>query len=100
MHVQTPILGQTPITVIGKNLGTPLLVFFSTKKKCVCCSEKVIVAVHHFDHDRLNNDPRNLVPLCPTHHQYVHSRHAHLVLPKIRDYVREFRRKYKALRVA
>lgn len=72
--------------------------FLFHKKKCVCCSEKNIVAVHHYDHDHSNNDPRNLVPLCPTHHSYVHSSFAYLVLPKIVEYVKAFRKKYKTLR--
>lgn len=69
--------------------------FLWHKKKCVCCNEKLIVAVHHFDNDRRNNDPRNLVPLCPTHHTYLHSSYANLVLPKVVAYVKAFRLKFK-----
>lgn len=68
------------------------------EKKCVCCSEQNIVAVHHFDEDRENNDPRNLIPLCPTHHQYVHSKFKHLVLPKILRYIERFKRKHRYVR--
>lgn len=65
------------------------------KKKCICCSEKNIVEVHHFDHNSKNNDPKNLVPLCPTHHKYVHSRYKKLIYQKIKIYVKKFREKYK-----
>ncbi len=43
------------------------------KKKCIVCNEIDVVAVHHYDNDKTNNDPRNLVPLCPTHHLYQHT---------------------------
>ena len=57
--------------------------FTHHKKECVVCGEDKIVAVHHYDENHHNNDPNNLVPLCPTHHQYVHSKHKHLVIEKI-----------------
>lgn len=57
------------------------------EKKCVCCEEKIIVAVHHLDHNNKNNDPSNLIPLCPTHHQYWHSKHRNLVEPTVREYI-------------
>jgi hypothetical protein len=68
------------------------------KKKCVCCSEKFIVEVHHYDEDTENNDPRNLVPLCPTHHQYVHSRFKKLYFPMIKEYVQKFKTRHKHIR--
>lgn len=60
------------------------------KKECVVCGEDKIVAVHHHDENRDNNDPSNLIPLCPTHHHYVHSRYKHLVLPIIEAYIQRF----------
>lgn len=56
------------------------------KKECVVCGEDKIVAVHHYDHNHDNNNPENLVPLCPTHHQYVHSKYNYLVEDKIKKY--------------
>ena len=55
--------------------------------KCVVCDEDKIVAVHHHDCNHENNDPKNLVPLCPTHHQYVHSSYAPLVSEQIEAYL-------------
>ena len=49
--------------------------FYFHKKECIVCREVKIVEVHHYDFNHDNNDPENLVPLCPTHHQYVHSRY-------------------------
>ena len=42
--------------------------FAHHEKVCVVCGEDKIVAVHHHDHNHHNDDPKNLVPLCPTHH--------------------------------
>lgn len=61
--------------------------FKNHEKKCIVCSEKNIVEVHHIDENHKNNDPKNLVPLCPTHHQYVHSRYKDEILPIIQKYI-------------
>lgn len=60
--------------------------FFYHKKCCVVCKEDKIVEVHHFDGDSKNNSPENLIPLCPTHHQYWHSRFKHLIETTIVTY--------------
>lgn len=52
-------------------------------KKCILCPEENIVEVHHYDENRNNNSPKNLIPLCPTHHQYLHSKFKHLVCDKV-----------------
>lgn len=52
-------------------------------KKCIICGEDRIVEAHHIDENHKNNDPKNLVPLCPTHHQYWHSRYRNLIKEKI-----------------
>ena len=64
--------------------------FRDHKKECIICGEDNIVAVHHYDHNHSNNDPGNLVPLCPTHHQYVHSSFSDLVKDKIDSYISSF----------
>lgn len=66
--------------------------FVHHPKKCIVCGEEKIVAVHHYDHNHENNDPANLIPLCPTHHSYVHSKYADEVMPTINSYVQEFNR--------
>jgi len=60
------------------------------EKKCVLCGERKIVAVHHYDGDRTNNSPVNLVPLCPTHHQYMHSKYRDEIKDKIEKYIKVF----------
>ena len=70
---------------LGKNYR--LICFTYHKKSCIICNEANIVAVHHYDLNHENNDPENLIPMCPTHHQYVHSKFNHLVQDKIDEYV-------------
>lgn len=55
------------------------LCFAHNEKKCVVCGEANIVAVHHYDENHNNNEINNLVPLCPTHHQYMHSKYKPLI---------------------
>jgi hypothetical protein len=64
--------------------------FMYHKKECVICKENLIVAVHHLDENHNNNSPENLVPLCPTHHQYWHSKYKHLIESKVLDYINNY----------
>ena len=61
------------------------------KKECVVCEENVIVEVHHYDGNHDNNEPKNLVPLCPTHHKYWHSKHRLLIKDCVDTYVNKFK---------
>lgn len=57
-------------------------------KKCCICGFDLIVEVHHMDCDKSNNNPNNLIPLCPNHHRLFHSRYRELVSPLIEDYIK------------
>jgi hypothetical protein len=65
--------------------------FLYHKKECLICGEDKIVEVHHMDENNKNNNPENLVPLCPTHHQYWHSRYKKEIEDKIYNYIKEFK---------
>lgn len=65
--------------------------FYYHQKKCVACEEVNIVTVHHLDENHQNNSPDNLIPLCPTHHQYWHSRFKHLVEPVVTEYITKWK---------
>lgn len=67
--------------------------FLYHKKECIVCGETNIVEAHHLDENKFNNDPSNLIPLCPTHHQYWHSRHRSLIEDKIRCYINNWKEK-------
>ena len=64
--------------------------FLQHKKECVVCGENLIVEVHHLNEDSSDNRIENLIPLCPTHHQYWHSRHRHLIEQIVYTYVLSF----------
>lgn len=64
-------------------------------KKCMVCGETNIVAVHHYDANHENNKPENLVPMCPTHHQYMHSRFISLIKEKVDNYVIKWKQERK-----
>ena len=44
------------------------------EKKCVVCGFDKVVSVHHNDCNKKNNNPENLIPLCPNHHEMIHNR--------------------------
>lgn len=58
------------------------------EKRCIICGEEKIVAVHHYNKVHSDNDPKNLVPLCPTHHQYMHSRFNIEIIGIVDDYIK------------
>jgi hypothetical protein len=60
------------------------------KKECIICGESKIVAIHHYDCNRKNNSPENLIPLCPTHHHYIHSKFKNEIIDKVEEYRNNF----------
>lgn len=71
--------------------GYRRICFKHHKKKCIICGESKIVEVHHYDEDHNNDDPNNLVPLCPTHHKYIHSRYKDLIAKEVDIYIKNFK---------
>ncbi len=69
-----------------KGTGYRSLCFHYHEKKCCVCGWDLIVEVHHFDGDKTNNDPRNLIPLCPNHHQLWHSGKRELIRDVVEKY--------------
>lgn len=65
--------------------------FIHHEMKCCVCGEDKIVEVHHFDENKKNNKIDNLIPLCPTHHQYVHSRYKNLIIEQIEEYIKKWK---------
>ena len=57
------------------------------KKECIICGEDKIVAVHHYDEDHINDTIENLIPLCPTHHQYMHSKYKCLISEQVDTWI-------------
>lgn len=71
------------------------IVFRYHKKECVICGESFIIAKHHYDGNRKNNHPMNFVPLCPTHHQYWHSRYRSLIRDQVVDYLKRVQKDFR-----
>lgn len=67
-----------------------IICFHYHDKNCVVCGEDKIVAVHHYDEDRTNNNPENLIPMCPTHHEYYHSKYK----DEVTGYIESFRNNF------
>lgn len=44
--------------------------------KCSFCNENrlIMLDVHHIDKNRKNNEPENLIFVCPNHHREIHRR--------------------------
>lgn len=58
----------------NKNIkGHHVVCFKYHDKKCIVCGFDKIVAAHHYDENRKNNKPLNLIPLCPNHHTMIHT---------------------------
>jgi len=66
--------------------------FLYHKKQCIICNESNIVEVHHYNENHDDNSPENLVPLCPTHHTYMHSRFKTTISSIVDEYVNNFNR--------
>lgn len=60
------------------------------KFKCVVCGFDKIVAIHHIDENKKNNDPSNLIPLCPNHHEMCHSKYKSEIKPYIDEWQKTF----------
>ena len=67
-----------------------LICFRYHKKECIICGEDKIISVHHFDENHQNDEPKNLIPMCPTHHCYMHSAHRKLIEDKVINYYNNF----------
>ena len=70
--------------------GYRSIAFQHHEKECVVCGFNKIVAVHHIDENRSNNHPSNLIPLCPNHHEMVHSKWKEEIAPYIEEWQKQW----------
>lgn len=60
--------------------------------KCIICGEKLMIDIHHYDRNRENNNPENLIPICATHHRYIHHNENYYIVKEcIDDYIKKFK---------
>jgi hypothetical protein len=64
--------------------------FLYHEKQCIVCGENKIVEVHHYNKNHDDNSVDNLIPLCPTHHKYMHSRYKKTISSIIEEYRNNF----------
>jgi hypothetical protein len=64
------------------------IAFNHWKQECAICGFDKIVSIHHIDENHENNNPTNLIPLCPNHHEMVHSKWKNEVIPTIAELVK------------
>ena len=62
--------------------------FIHHERKCCICEWDLIVEVHHYDGDRTNSSPENLIPMCPNHHQVWHSKYRSSIEEQVLDYIK------------
>lgn len=53
--------------------------------KCFVCDETKVLDVHHLDGNHNNNSVENILPMCPTHHRYLHSKYKQEIETKINE---------------
>lgn len=46
--------------------------------ECIVCGRRDVIDIHHIDQNRSNNNPSNLIHLCPSHHALIHRKKAHI----------------------
>ena len=56
-----------------KSKGVDLKTYRKTTKECTVCGFNKIVDLHHIDKNKKNNDPTNLIGLCPNHHRMINN---------------------------
>lgn len=75
----------------SKLKGYRVICFRYHKKRCIICNEKYFIEAHHYDENRENSKPENLVPLCILHHKYIHHRKLKYVIKEcVDEYVFNF----------
>ena len=56
-----------------RKYNLPLEVYKKITNKCTLCGFDKVVDLHHIDESHKNNSKKNLIGLCPNHHQMLHT---------------------------
>jgi len=82
-----PFISNRVIAKVGEAKSYPIVAKRAGLSSCCICGESEVLDVHHLDEDRDNNEISNLVPLCPTHHAYLHRGKSELIFTKLIEYL-------------
>ena len=66
-------LEETKAWNYEKRHKIPAKLYLKLTKKCLVCGFDKYVVLHHLDENHQNSDEKNLIGLCPNHHQLVHT---------------------------
>jgi hypothetical protein len=72
---------------VGEATSYPIVAKRAGMIACCICGESEVLDIHHLDEDSSNNDINNLVPLCPTHHAYMHRGKSDLIFSTLLEYL-------------
>jgi hypothetical protein len=75
------------IAKVGEAKSYPIIAKRAGLTSCCICGESEVIDIHHLDEDKHNNELSNLVPLCPTHHAYLHRGKSDLIFSKLIEYL-------------
>jgi hypothetical protein len=75
------------VAKIGEAKSYPIVAKRAGLNCCCICGESEVLDIHHLDEDRYNNDISNLVPICPTHHAYIHRGKSDLIFSTLIEYL-------------
>jgi len=85
------ILGRLTISNGDTQTNYRTICFHHHGHKCLVCNEDLFLIAHHVNGDRTNSEPENLIPLCHTHHLYIHHYVYHYILKEcIDEYIEKF----------
>jgi ribosomal protein L37E len=58
---------------VKKEHNITLELYTEITQKCACCGFDKLITLHHLDGNKKNNNPKNLIGLCPNCHKMIHS---------------------------
>lgn len=88
------IIGRLTKSTGNTKVNYRTICFYHHGHKCIICNEDLFLAAHHVNGDRTNNEPENLIPLCHTHHLYMHHcDHYYILKECVDEYLENFKRK-------
>lgn len=88
------LLGKITFSNGDTKINYRSICFYNHGHKCLVCDEDLFIIAHHVNGDRTDNEPENLIPLCHTHHLYIHHHTYYYILKEcVDEYLETFKPK-------